>query len=132
MTEQDLHTFPDARQIVVSVREFLTDEVAPATEGTLSFHARVAANLLRILERELASDSAGATRLAADLTRFGVEDERALAHAIRTRAIAGSDPRLRATLAAATLERLLVSNPRYLEYTADDDPRARRASPRED
>jgi hypothetical protein len=35
------------------VREFLTGQVMPATTGQLAFHARVAANVLGIVAREL-------------------------------------------------------------------------------
>ena len=36
-----------------AVREFLTGQVMPATSGQLAFHARVAANVLGIVAREL-------------------------------------------------------------------------------
>jgi aminoglycoside phosphotransferase (APT) family kinase protein len=45
---------PTAREIVDAVRQYLTEDVMPATTGRLSFHARVAANMLGIVERELA------------------------------------------------------------------------------
>ena len=35
------------------MRGYLTDQVMPATEGQLAFHARVAANVLAIVAREL-------------------------------------------------------------------------------
>jgi hypothetical protein len=35
------------------VREFLTASVMPATSGQLAFHARVAANVLAIVAREM-------------------------------------------------------------------------------
>jgi Domain of unknown function (DUF6285) len=35
------------------VREFLTGQVMPATSGQLAFHARVAADVLAIVGREL-------------------------------------------------------------------------------
>jgi len=36
-----------------AVRQFLTKQVMPATGGQLAFHARVAANVLGIVAREL-------------------------------------------------------------------------------
>ena len=45
---------PTAREILDAVRGFLTEDVMPGTTGRLSFHARVAANMLGIVERELA------------------------------------------------------------------------------
>jgi hypothetical protein len=40
--------------LLSAVRDFLTDDVMPATSGHLSFQARVAANIVGIVERELA------------------------------------------------------------------------------
>jgi aminoglycoside phosphotransferase (APT) family kinase protein len=44
---------PTASELLDAVRGFLTDQVMPATTGQLSFHARVAANVLGIVAREL-------------------------------------------------------------------------------
>ncbi len=44
---------PTASELLDAVREFLTDQVRPATSGQLAFHARVAANALAIVAREL-------------------------------------------------------------------------------
>ena len=44
---------PTASELLEAVRGYLTDQVMPATEGQLAFHARVAANVLAIVAREL-------------------------------------------------------------------------------
>jgi len=44
---------PTALELLAAVREFLTRQVVPAFEGGRQFHARVAANVLAIVEREL-------------------------------------------------------------------------------
>ena len=44
---------PTASELLDAVREFLIDSVRPATTGQLAFHARVAANVLAIVAREL-------------------------------------------------------------------------------
>ena len=49
-----LHGRPTARELLDAVRAFLTDDVIPGTSGRLSFDARVAANIIAIVERELA------------------------------------------------------------------------------
>src|SRR6185503_9023256 len=49
-----LHGRPTARELLDAVRGYLTEDVMPNTTGRLSFHARVAANMLAIVERELA------------------------------------------------------------------------------
>ena len=45
---------PTILDLVRAVRDFLDNEARPALPGRLSFHARVAANALGIVERELA------------------------------------------------------------------------------
>jgi aminoglycoside phosphotransferase (APT) family kinase protein len=44
---------PTASELIEAVREFLTSAVMPGTSGQLAFHARVAANVLSIVGREL-------------------------------------------------------------------------------
>ncbi|MBV9936501.1 MAG: phosphotransferase family protein [Actinobacteria bacterium] len=55
--EPGLFGRPTAREILDAVRGYLTEDVMPGTSGRLSFHARVAANMLAIVERELAQDT---------------------------------------------------------------------------
>jgi aminoglycoside phosphotransferase (APT) family kinase protein len=50
---------PTASELLDAVREFLTGSVMPATTGQLAFHARVAANVLAIVARELELGPAG-------------------------------------------------------------------------
>jgi hypothetical protein len=45
---------PDAQELLAAVRAFLEEQVVPALEGPRQFHARVAANVLAIVGRELA------------------------------------------------------------------------------
>jgi hypothetical protein len=47
------HGRPTASELLDAVREYLTDQVMPATTGQLAWHARVAANALAIVAREL-------------------------------------------------------------------------------
>jgi aminoglycoside phosphotransferase (APT) family kinase protein len=47
------HGRPTASELLEAVREFLTGQVMPGTGGQLAFHARVAANVLGIVAREL-------------------------------------------------------------------------------
>ncbi len=44
---------PDVRELLEAVRAFLEEQIVPALEGTKQFHARVAANVLAIVGREL-------------------------------------------------------------------------------
>jgi aminoglycoside phosphotransferase (APT) family kinase protein len=47
------HGRPTASELLEAVREYLLGSVMPATTGQLAFHARVAANALAIVAREL-------------------------------------------------------------------------------
>ena len=44
---------PTILELLAAVREFVTHQVVPALEGGKQFHARVAANVIGIVEREL-------------------------------------------------------------------------------
>jgi aminoglycoside phosphotransferase (APT) family kinase protein len=66
------HGRPTASELLDAVRAFLTDEVMTATTGQLAFHARVAANVVGIVARELElgplqPDSSHADDVAASL-----------------------------------------------------------------
>lgn len=79
-----LHGRPTARELLEAVAEFLDRDVVARADPALAYNGRVAANVLRIVERELARPAA---------TRVG-EDW--------------------ATLALDVRDRLLVSSPRHL------------------
>ena len=76
-----LHGRPTAAELVAAVAEFLEGDVRQATSGQVNFHARVAANALRIVERELLD--AGDSDVRAALAGLGFADEAGLAAAIR-------------------------------------------------
>ena len=63
-----LHGAPNAAELLAAVREWIERDVMSSTEGRLRFHARVAANVLATVERELAlgaeQEAAHAERLA--------------------------------------------------------------------
>ncbi|MGO9550677.1 DUF6285 domain-containing protein, partial [Mycobacterium sp.] len=52
------HGRPTAAELLAAVAEFLETDVRESTAGQVNFHSRVAANALRIVERELLADSA--------------------------------------------------------------------------
>ncbi|HLI43887.1 MAG TPA: phosphotransferase [Acidimicrobiales bacterium] len=70
---------PTARELLEAVREFLAGRVVPETSGQLSFHARVAANAVAIVERELSLGIPRAT------PPCGERDWAVLATAVRDR-----------------------------------------------
>jgi hypothetical protein len=59
---------PTVSELLEAVRAFLDEEVVPALEGPRQFHARVAANVLAIVGRELAGEEAS---LLAEWQRLG-------------------------------------------------------------
>lgn len=106
-----LHGRPTAAELVAAAAEFLETDVRAATSGQVNFHARVAANALRIVERELRDTGDGPARAA--LAGLGFADEAELAAAIR----AGEcDPRaddVIACLRSLVSHRLAVAHPGY-------------------
>jgi hypothetical protein len=83
MIEPSAHGRPTATDLIVAVREFLDADVRDATTGQVNFHARVASNVLRIVERELARGRADDDAYRAELESLGQADEAGLASAIR-------------------------------------------------
>ncbi len=108
------HDVPTAAQLVEAVREWLEDDVAAATEGRLKFHARVAANVLAIVERELDLGGPQAAAHATRLARLDVPDDAALAAGIRRHEFDDRLEEVRALLLSSVIDKLLVANPRYL------------------
>ncbi len=109
------HDAPDAGQLLEAVREWLDGEVIPATEGRLRFHARVASNVLAMVEREIELGAAQAETHRARLDRLGVADDAELAAAIRAGGFADRGEELRSLLREAVVDKLEVANPRYLD-----------------
>jgi Domain of unknown function (DUF6285) len=91
---------PSSAELARAVREFLEQEVMPATDGRLSFHARVAANVVGQIERELQTglpDTSGDGELAKAI-REGLIDPDEAYRAVRETVVA----------------KLRISNPRHL------------------
>jgi hypothetical protein len=110
-----LHDIPDAAGLVEAVREFLENDVMGATEGRIQFHTRVAVNVLGMVERELAKGAAQLEAHRAGLAALGVDDERALAEAIRNGTLDDRLDEVRAFVESTVRAKLEVANPRYLE-----------------
>jgi hypothetical protein len=97
--------------LVAAVAEFLEKQVREATSGQVNFHARVAANALRIVERELLGPDDADVRAA--LADLGFADEAALAAAIRATELDGRDDEITACLRTLVRHRLAVAHPGY-------------------
>ena len=113
--DDELFGRPTASELVAAVREFLEDDVMAATDGRVRFHARVAANVLAIVGRELDLGPELAAAHAADLERLGVVSEAELAAAVRDGRFEGREAELIEVLRRTTAGRLRVANPRHLD-----------------
>jgi aminoglycoside phosphotransferase (APT) family kinase protein len=109
-----LHGRPTVGELVEAVREYLERDVMAGTEGRLQFHARVAVNALKIVERELEHGEEMAAAHAARLKKLGYADDAALAAAIRSGELDGRIDEVTTAVHASVLDKLLVANPKYL------------------
>jgi len=107
----DLTGRPTATELVAAVAEFLEGEVRAATCGAVNFHALVAANALRIVERELLEQSSAQPRDA--LAALGFADEGDLAASIRRGECDGREEELITCLRTLVGHRLAISHPGY-------------------
>lgn len=107
------HDLPDAAALVEAVREFLERDVMAATTGRLQFHARVAVNVLAIVERELRDGPPQAERHRAGLAELGYADDAALAAAIRDGQVDDRLAEVTAFVRATVADKLAVANPHY-------------------
>jgi hypothetical protein len=108
------HDVPTAEQLVESVREWIERDVLPATEGRLQFHARVAVNVLAMVERELAVGAQQAAAHEQRLAQLGCADDAELAERIRRGELDDRLPEVRDLVWASVRDKLAVANPKYL------------------
>lgn len=102
---------PLAAELVAAVAEFLETDVRAATSGQVNFHSRVAANALRIVERELLDESEAESGAA--LAGLGFSDEEQLAAAIRAGELDERAADVTACLRTLVRHRLAVAHPGY-------------------
>lgn len=100
--------YPSAAELVSAVRAFIA-EAEGALHGRLAFHAKVAANALAIVERDMAADAH-----ADALAPFGGRG--AVCAALRAGALDPEDPALLAAVEADAAARLAIDNPRYATF----------------
>ncbi len=123
---------PTYLELIDAVRHFLEHDAVPALDGTRKFHARVAANVLAIVGRELGAE---AEQLRAEWVRLDTllgpnpmpDDLQALKEAVRRRTEGLSErirrgdadqgPWRRAVIGhvrQTVTEKLTVANPKFL------------------
>lgn len=126
-----MHDRPTATELLADIATLLADDVVPALDGGLQHHVRVAANLCRILERELRLGPA----LAAEEERLlrmllpeaaAADDLAALHERLAATIRDGGDVDLasaREALLAITKGKLAVVKPGYDDFDfADEGP----------
>ena len=118
---REMHGRPTAEELVEAVREFLERDVMAQTSGALQFHARVAANALAAVERELRDGSAMAVAHRERLAALGFDSEQALADAIRSGAVDDRYDEVAAAVRATVHDKLAIANPKYLDNPIPDD-----------
>jgi hypothetical protein len=124
---------PTVDELLEAVSNFLKDDVMPATQGRINFHARVASNAIEIVRRELAGEEEhlgrewdgldallGEQELPASLAaiRSGIVGRnQALVELIKNGDADSGQIRdqVYQHLRATTVDKLAVTNPRWLE-----------------
>ncbi len=113
---------PCPEVLISAAADFLRREILPLTEGTRSFHLRVALNALDLVMRQLnfagKSDTAEAERLEVLLGRQGsLEDlNRALCDLIASGEFTLATAGLKDHLWATTMAKVAVDQPKYASY----------------
>jgi hypothetical protein len=112
-TDAWMYGRPTAAELIAAVADFLDADVRSATTGQVNFHTRVAANVLRIVNRELLD--AATAEVGDALAGLGFGDERQLAAAIRADALDDRVEDVTACLRTLVGHRLAVAHPGYDE-----------------
>lgn len=108
------HDVPTASELVEAVREWIERDLGGGGPAN-RFHARVAANVLAIVERELELGPAQARAHAARLEQLGVADDAELAASIRDGTLDGRLDEVRELVWASVRDKLAVANPAYVD-----------------
>ena len=109
------HDPPDAAALLEAVREFLTERLEPELEGQLRWHAKVAANVLAVVARELRLGPEHAARHAERLQRLGFASDAELAAALRSGDLDKRLQQVGAELREMVADKLAVARPGHIE-----------------
>lgn len=105
---------PTALELVEAVEGYLRDKVLPSSDGATGFEARVAANVLAMVGRELVIGKGAAAAHGERLGGLGFADDAALAGAIRGGACDDRLEEVGAVLAGSVADALAVASPAHL------------------
>lgn len=106
---------PTAGQLVALVAEFIEAQILPAVSTDRYTREQIAgaADLLRMVERELLDDSADDTAARTGLARLGFADEAELSAAIRSGDLDHRADEVTSYLRSVVEQRLLIARPGY-------------------
>ena len=110
-----VHDRPTALELLEAVREWVDGDVRTGTEGRLSFHARVATNALRTLERELSLEPGLSQAHVERLRSLDCGSDAELAARIRGGELDDRLEEVRTVVAGSVHDKLFVSNPGWLD-----------------
>jgi hypothetical protein len=116
---RDMMDQPSAIELVKAVQAFLETRAIPELKGHTAFHARVAANALAIVARELeqgpSASNSETIRLRTILGRDGDLEtlNRELCRQIRSGQVDIADAKLDAHLRATTIDKVRIDQPGY-------------------
>ncbi|HPU51916.1 MAG TPA: DUF6285 domain-containing protein [Burkholderiaceae bacterium] len=120
---------PAPDELLDLVARYLTEVAMPQLPPAAAFHARVAANVLQVVRRQIELAPGQNAAELARLSALGISPEataaglpaanEALARAIAQGRIGSDDPALLAHLWQSTFERLAVDQPGYASYRAE-------------
>lgn len=108
------HDRPTASELVQAVREWMEQDLMKGIEPRLTFHLRVAMNMLDIVDRELQLGAPMEERHAEVLHLLDVADDAELAQKIRGGAFDTDLSSLLAALRPVVEDKVRVANPKYL------------------
>ncbi len=109
---------PSTEQLVLSVKQFLETDVIPKLEHRTAFHARIAANVLAIIARDIAGapDTVERDILSRLLGQETDEAADKLCQKIRAGSIDETTPAVIDSLMQIARARVAADNPRYSTY----------------
>jgi hypothetical protein len=106
---------PTPEQLVLAVKQFLETDVIPVLENRTAFHARVAANVLAIVARDLSqtpekTEADALSRLLPGPSEIPAQD---VCDALRNGTLTENSENLLDILLKASMARVAVDNPKY-------------------
>ena len=117
-----MHDLPTADDLLAAVASFLREQALPQLQGHAAFHARVAANVVDSVRRQLQLQSHSEARELQrlrellDATGSVAELNELLCRRIRSGELTLRHPGLKEHLWASTLDKLAVDQPGYSTY----------------